>query len=130
MYSFSWIYEYSPSSRTWSWRLKKDENVHTFLIVNSNNHGQSGSKWDNSCDWASPWTFSLLNFHPTINVVSWKNDCEISNLFQGICYSPYLSVTDFLKSLFHEIDFLSWFLSISNLIFTTCVYSLQKSSWK
>ena len=34
-------------------------------------------------------------------------------------YSPYLSVLDFLKSLFHEIDFRTWFLNMIFFLFWT-----------
>ena len=42
---------------------------------------------------------------------------ESQTKFARRTHSPYLSVLDFLKSLFHEIDFWTWFL---NLIFTAC----------
>ena len=35
--------------------------------------------------------------------------------------SSYLSVLDFLKSVFHEIDFLTWFFVYLKLDFTACV---------
>ena len=44
-------------------------------------------------------------------------------------FNPYLSVLDFLKSLFHKIDFLTWFFVYFKLDFY-CLCSLQKSSSK
>ena len=54
-------------------------------------------------------------------VIVWTTDFELFATEIRITITSYLSVLDFLKSIFHEIDFWTWFLSISNLMFTACV---------
>ena len=64
-----------------------------------------------NCDWFCVIDTKLYYSWP--NLVCWIGSTAfISNI------TPYLSVLDFLKSLFHEIDFFTW---LFNLIFTACV---------
>lgn len=45
----------------------------TAIIVDGNDKCQRRAEWYNSANWRCPRSFAMLNFHPAIDVVTWRN---------------------------------------------------------
>ena len=55
-----------------------DSGLFTLLVVDADDHGKGGSEGDDARDGAGPRALALLDFHPTVHVVTWIKNEDIT----------------------------------------------------
>ena len=58
----------------------------TFFIIDANDHGEGCAQGDDAIDRTGPGALALLDLHPAVDVVAWKDD---SLGYEPLCCSVF-----------------------------------------